>query len=475
MGKHRNRRRFYPEFYTDEELRQMQQQEERDKQEKQKKREAFQMHEQTAEVSASEELAEKRAEYAEKIQEYYMRNPPDISDALTEIPEESEQIDIECDNSAAPQIPAGVADTPFQKEAAEEIAGEWFAAPGHFEVIEDAEEFEEEAPVVFGRSTLFSEPSEFDGFDYINYFENEQPETETTEVTEAVDMADAGDDDAARDMPNSAPLLEETTDINEIQIEIPPHMHIQELPDLQATPVFAPVTVTEPEMLPEFIIEPAEPEAESEPATETIIEPAEETLEAEPEIEPEPLPLSTPLESPLQAKQMHETPGMISFDRERAVEYARRWALDRNPEYYNFEDIGGDCTNYISQILLAGGCKMDKTPIYGWYYNNANDKSPSWTGVEQLYSYLMREKDRGIIAAEIDLHEVEAGDIAQLSFNGKNFQHTPFIISVKRSQSGEVAYGGIKICAHSYDSDDRALDSYQWRKIRFIRILGWKE
>ena len=206
---------------------------------------------------------------------------------------------------------------------------------------------------------------------------------------------------------------------------------------------------------PEEPVKVNEPEPEIEP--ENKIEP-----EIEPEIKSEP--------------ENAAAPGIIPFDREKAIEYARRWALDRNPNYYDFDDIGGDCTNYISQILLAGGCKMDKSSvIYGRYYNNANDKSPSWTGVEQLRDYLVREKDYGIIAHEIDLNEVKAGDIAQISFNGKTFQHTPFIISVKRNSDDTVSYDHIKICAHSFDSENRALDTYQWKKIRFIRIVGFKE
>jgi hypothetical protein len=86
----------------------------------------------------------------------------------------------------------------------------------------------------------------------------------------------------------------------------------------------------------------------------------------------------------------------------------------------------------------------------------------------------VKEKNHGITAKVIDLSEAGPGDIAQLSFNGKTYQHTPFITDVKRDQSGEITYGGIKICAHSYDSLDRPLDSYQWRGIRFIRILGYK-
>ncbi|MBR5616363.1 MAG: amidase domain-containing protein, partial [Clostridia bacterium] len=39
----------------------------------------------------------------------------------------------------------------------------------------------------------------------------------------------------------------------------------------------------------------------------------------------------------------------IPYMRERAVEYALRWALSRNPLFPDFAGIGGDCTNFVSQ------------------------------------------------------------------------------------------------------------------------------
>lgn len=43
-----------------------------------------------------------------------------------------------------------------------------------------------------------------------------------------------------------------------------------------------------------------------------------------------------------------------SYKRNLAVAYAKKWALSRNPKYYNFDPVGGDCTNFISQCLYAG-------------------------------------------------------------------------------------------------------------------------
>ena len=45
----------------------------------------------------------------------------------------------------------------------------------------------------------------------------------------------------------------------------------------------------------------------------------------------------------------------FSYNAQNAVNYAKRWALDRNPDYYDYSGMGGDCANFVSQCLIAGG------------------------------------------------------------------------------------------------------------------------
>ena len=47
------------------------------------------------------------------------------------------------------------------------------------------------------------------------------------------------------------------------------------------------------------------------------------------------------------------------YNREAAAEYARTWALYRNPKYKDYDSWGGDCTNYISQCIHAGNIPFD--------------------------------------------------------------------------------------------------------------------
>ena len=69
------------------------------------------------------------------------------------------------------------------------------------------------------------------------------------------------------------------------------------------------------------------------------------------------------------------------YDRTAAVMYAHQWAYGRNPAYYDYEKLGGDCTNFASQCIFAGSGIMNFTPTFGWYYIDANQKAPAWTGV----------------------------------------------------------------------------------------------
>ena len=84
------------------------------------------------------------------------------------------------------------------------------------------------------------------------------------------------------------------------------------------------------------------------------------------------------------------------YDRVAAVAYAHRWAFSRNPRFYDYEEIGGDCTNFASQCLYAGSRVMNYTPVYGWYYINANEKAPAWTGVEYFRFYPAQFQRRGL-------------------------------------------------------------------------------
>jgi len=160
---------------------------------------------------------------------------------------------------------------------------------------------------------------------------------------------------------------------------------------------------------------------------------------------------------------------LMPYRRGAAVAYAHYWAYRRNSRYYDYADIGGDCTNFASQCLYAASRIMNFTPTYGWYYISPNEKAPAWTGVEYLYRFLTRQENSvGPLAEETTLSLLEPGDILQLSFDSERFTHTLVVVNARGAGDPE----DILLAAHSQDADNRPLSTYDYRAARALHIVG---
>lgn len=157
-------------------------------------------------------------------------------------------------------------------------------------------------------------------------------------------------------------------------------------------------------------------------------------------------------------------PNLLPYDRTAAITYATKWALKRNPNYYSFDKLGGDCTNFISQCLYAGAKRMNYTPTFGWYYNSASSRSPSWTGALFLNRFLKSNLSTGPHAVITERLNVTPGDLIQLQNGAGNIYHSLFILSVDEND--------ILIAAHDDDSLYRPLSTYNYANAIFIKITG---
>ena len=152
-----------------------------------------------------------------------------------------------------------------------------------------------------------------------------------------------------------------------------------------------------------------------------------------------------------------------NYNRESAVAYAQKFALSHNPAYYHFGGIGGDCTNFISQCVFAGSGVMNYNDTYGWYYTSPSFRSPSWTSVEHFQKFLLTNVGVGPFGKLVSKNELEVGDIIQLKQINR-YNHTLIITKIQGNE--------IYICAHSTDALNRNLNSYPYKQIAYIKILG---
>lgn len=150
--------------------------------------------------------------------------------------------------------------------------------------------------------------------------------------------------------------------------------------------------------------------------------------------------------------------------RERARAYAEKYAFSQNPLFASFRGIGGNCTNFVSQAIYAASCVMNYTPTFGWYYISLDDRSPSWSGVEYFYNFMVSNRSVGPFATEVALEGTEIGDVIQLGNNTDGYYHTLLI----------VGYDGDDplVAAQTNDAYMRPLSTYEYDYARYLHIEG---
>lgn len=143
-------------------------------------------------------------------------------------------------------------------------------------------------------------------------------------------------------------------------------------------------------------------------------------------------------------------PLATAYNRTAAVNYAFQYATTPNSAYTNFSR---DCTNFISQCLLAGGISMHTGGAkYGWdswYYKNGSDYSSAWTVADAFHNYLSYSVCQ-INNSITDYYGCSLGDIIQLYKVGSTSEvgHST-IITGFTYPSGGTDRGDIYVCCHT--------------------------
>lgn len=135
------------------------------------------------------------------------------------------------------------------------------------------------------------------------------------------------------------------------------------------------------------------------------------------------------------------------YDREAAAAYARAWVAERNWDQWNaYDNWGGNCQNFASQVLFAGGIPMDTTGYYIWkYYSSTPDstnaktgRSPSWTAAYQFREYALANRNAFGLVSTVDanLYSAQAGDIFQVG-----------------TEEGVVGHSNVVVGTYALDGD----------------------
>ncbi|SHH82539.1 amidase domain-containing protein [Clostridium grantii] len=191
---------------------------------------------------------------------------------------------------------------------------------------------------------------------------------------------------------------------------------------------------------------------------------------------------------------------LIQYDRKKAVEYAKYYALTPNiKEYPYYEDH--DCANFVSQCIKAGGIKFrgnEWDDLDSWFSNTnkANELSRvslTWRGARYFRRYWGNENGLGnnkafkyieIISSDVldnfqDIYSfLKVGDVIQYGKKSNNYtpNHTQIIINKTYNSSYNISdlymaqhsANRIYISLYEYISNFKDKD----RKIYLYKIIG---
>lgn len=174
-----------------------------------------------------------------------------------------------------------------------------------------------------------------------------------------------------------------------------------------------------------------------------------------------------------------------AYNAKKAVEYSYKWtdseSAVRNPSFGVYDYYGGNCQNFASQCLYAGGIPMDiKGRIelqWKWYgektdYSQSkNGRSYSWASTGYFYDYAKYNTGFGLVA-ELDrnLYSARVGDLIYMFVDDVAY-HTVIVTDIVKDSDGNVI--DLLINSNTTDKIDFPLSAYPYTDQRLVKIIGW--
>ena len=160
------------------------------------------------------------------------------------------------------------------------------------------------------------------------------------------------------------------------------------------------------------------------------------------------------------------------YDRQAALSYMRQYALQRNGDWMAYDNAGGNCQNFGSQVLYAGGIPMDQEGDAQWYWHSHGDQNYSWINVGYFLDYARDNTGYGLVAdADANYYDGQTGDILVMG-NG-NYAHTTVISRPITDGSGATV--DYLICSNTTDYLDFPASAYYYTQQWVVRIFGWND
>ncbi|MBD3349902.1 MAG: hypothetical protein GF364_00270 [Candidatus Lokiarchaeota archaeon] len=178
-------------------------------------------------------------------------------------------------------------------------------------------------------------------------------------------------------------------------------------------------------------------------------------------------------------------PDSYKFSRQAAYGYALQWYNDRNDHYNDFSGSGGDCANFVSQCLIAGGLSLHKGTDGGGYgvYPDQDRTISSYGTIpycDYLDLHLRNYQNTSVTYTTDDFpsvpDEITLGDVVIFGEkNGDKYKHAMIVVTDSGSTVGLAGHSSNKwdedfftelsyfSCATFYHINDEQAEYYRFQ------------
>lgn len=160
------------------------------------------------------------------------------------------------------------------------------------------------------------------------------------------------------------------------------------------------------------------------------------------------------------------------YDRQAALTYMLTYADHRNGEWHAYDDEGGNCMNFGSQVLLAGGIPMDYSGYDCWFSEGVSSVTGSFVNVGWFMDYARCNTGYGLVAdADANYYNGEVGDLLLVGLYG--LQHTTEICGLVQDEKGQTI--DYLLCSNTTNYRNFPAGAYYYTRHWLVKIYGWND
>lgn len=160
------------------------------------------------------------------------------------------------------------------------------------------------------------------------------------------------------------------------------------------------------------------------------------------------------------------------YDRQAALKHMLTYADHRNEEWHAYDDEGGNCMNFGSQVLLAGGIPMDYSGYDCWFSEEGWGTTDSFVNVGWFMDYAACNTGYGLVAdADANYYNGEVGDLLLIGNFG--LHHTTEICGIVRDEAGQTI--DYLLCSNTANYRNFPAAAYYYTRHWLVKIYGWND